>query len=375
MAEASQIELAYEIEVTPGILIGSPVWKRIRRTGGGPVGAQNAIESGEIRQDRESSSDIQGNNNVSGTINSELSHGSHEDFLRSVLYNDWTSVDTGATTLNAVATGNKYTRVAGSFVTDGFIVGQWVEIAGFATAGNSGWAKVTAVIALEITVAGLTLTDETGGGDEQISSKYMDWGVSPVHLSIRKQFIDISEEIVFLGNVMDSWGVSFTSESVVEQTFGLNGLIEGDPQALTAAASDLSTEDPMASFSGAVLVDDVINNNLTSFSFSLANNNADGFVIGSRDKAQQFAGRKAITGNVGFYFDDLTEYTASKNHTTKNLSVSLSENSKYMGITFPRAYWTLPTPDGNEGPLTLSGDFRAKFDATAQASVIVSMSI
>jgi len=61
------------------------------------------------------------------------------------------SVTTGSVTLSATAT--KYVRTTGSFVTDNFVVGQVITAAGFGVGGNNGTKTITAVVALEITVA------------------------------------------------------------------------------------------------------------------------------------------------------------------------------------------------------------------------------
>lgn len=60
--------------------------------------------------------------------------------------------------LTFAAAGDTITRVAGSWITDGFKKGQTIRIAG--TASNNGTHKVTAVTALVLTV-GNTLTNET----------------------------------------------------------------------------------------------------------------------------------------------------------------------------------------------------------------------
>jgi hypothetical protein len=62
---------------------------------------------------------------------------------------------TGATSLSATATG--YARAAGSFVTNGFRVGQTITASGFTNAANNGRAVITAVTATALTVT------KTGG--------------------------------------------------------------------------------------------------------------------------------------------------------------------------------------------------------------------
>jgi len=374
-AQGSSVELAYLVEVTPGVTpAGTP--QAIRKNTDSFGGTNGNIESGEIRSDGESASDIQGNKNVGGDLVTELSAASHDEFLKSVMFDDWTETTTGASTLDAVASGNTFTRGSGSFVTDGFIVGQWVLSSGFTTAANNGWFKVTAVVALTLTVVGSALVDESGGGDEVIAAKYMKGGSTGNYLSIFKRWTDIDQEIIFAGCLVNSMALSIAPEKAMDLTFTVNGRTEGVPTAVGTAAADVSTADPMTSFSGVILLDDVINTNMTSFDFTLTNNLSDGFVIGNREKVDQFKGRRQSTGNVGFFFEDLAEYTDSNNHTAKNLAFSSNEGSAYYGFTFPRSYYDLPTPPtDSEGALTMSGPFRAEYDATTGASIIISSSL
>lgn len=62
-----------------------------------------------------------------------------------------------------------YTRASGSFITDGFVAGNSVEVSAFTTAGNNGTRVIATVEATRITVNHNTgMAAETGGGDERI---------------------------------------------------------------------------------------------------------------------------------------------------------------------------------------------------------------
>ena len=63
---------------------------------------------------------------------------------------------TGSTTLAATTTG--FTRAAGSFITDGFVVGMEILAAGFSTAANNGNGVVTSVAAGTLLVDAYTVT-------------------------------------------------------------------------------------------------------------------------------------------------------------------------------------------------------------------------
>lgn len=74
----------------------------------------------------------------------------------------YVDVSTGAANL-AATNSNTYTRASGSFVTDGFVVGDSIYAENFSNAGNNGTKTVIAVTATVLTVAE-TLTTEAAPG-------------------------------------------------------------------------------------------------------------------------------------------------------------------------------------------------------------------
>lgn len=74
----------------------------------------------------------------------------------------------GALTINVVAASRTFTRTTGSYVTDGFKVGQNVTFSGFTNGGNNVEKIIEAVNATVITVTTATgLVNETGNNDER----------------------------------------------------------------------------------------------------------------------------------------------------------------------------------------------------------------
>ncbi len=79
------------------------------------------------------------------------------------------AVGTGATTLD-VGSVSTFTRVAGSFVTDGFLVGQTIESKLFTDGANIGIFTVAVVAAATLTIEEAALVVESGTGDEEIDA-------------------------------------------------------------------------------------------------------------------------------------------------------------------------------------------------------------
>lgn len=69
--------------------------------------------------------------------------------------------DDGVTTMAFAATGKTITRSAGSFITDGFAVGDKVTISGATVAGNNQTITITTLTATVMTASAATLSDDT----------------------------------------------------------------------------------------------------------------------------------------------------------------------------------------------------------------------
>ncbi len=79
------------------------------------------------------------------------------------------AVATGTTTLGVSGT-DTFTRAAGSFVDDGFLVGMTVETTGFTDGANNGTFTVESVAALSLVVVETTLVAESGTGNEEVEA-------------------------------------------------------------------------------------------------------------------------------------------------------------------------------------------------------------
>jgi hypothetical protein len=83
-------------------------------------------------------------------------------------------IDTGVQTIDVSATAGTYTRSSGSFITDGFMPGMSVNMKGHALGSNTSTRIIETVTATVITVTDNTgLTDESGGGDEEVEAGYI----------------------------------------------------------------------------------------------------------------------------------------------------------------------------------------------------------
>ena len=91
IATGSRHDMAYVAESTFGTTPATPVFVPIRHTGTTLGLSKDAIESEELRQDRQIAHYRHGNKSVSGDVNIELSYGSFDDLLQATLAGSWAS--------------------------------------------------------------------------------------------------------------------------------------------------------------------------------------------------------------------------------------------------------------------------------------------
>jgi hypothetical protein len=89
IATGSRHDMAYVAESTFGTTPTTPVLKPIRHTGTTLGLSKDAIESEELRQDRQVANFRHGNKSVAGDVNVELSYGTFDDLIEATLAGTW----------------------------------------------------------------------------------------------------------------------------------------------------------------------------------------------------------------------------------------------------------------------------------------------
>jgi len=89
MVDSSQTRLAYVEESTYGTTPATPTLLEARFTGEGLNANIETVTSNEIRADRNVTDVIQTGQNAGGSVDFELSYGSFDDWLESLMFNTW----------------------------------------------------------------------------------------------------------------------------------------------------------------------------------------------------------------------------------------------------------------------------------------------
>ena len=384
MANGSRHSLFSVQENNYGITPNNPALNLVRITGTTLGLSKDSLQSGEVRSDRQISDFRLGANQVSGDISFEMSYGSFDTLLRAALLSsDWQSpADTGTISLSATSTG--YARASGSFIDDGFVVGQTVTSSGF-TAGYNGKSVITSVDATTLDTAiigaGEHAAQTTGAGKQLIASPQISAASERGSFTFVRHFSDIQAAdnpfYVYRGVEINSLQLTISANSIATGTFSVTGQSQETAQSLAAmgtptfpTASATSTLD---SFTGTLQEGGTTIAVVTEISLTLANGIEPRFVIGSRDSINPSVGRSNLTGQISAFFEDSTLVNKFLNETESSLIFSMPDaDGNMQRYKIPRIKYTGGQPDvSGEGPITLTMPFQALLDPDQATNFII----
>lgn len=243
MADGGRLNLAYIEEVTWGTTPASALTKVAFATSETFGMETSTTLSNAIRGDYIKPQVIRTDAAGSGSFSFEMAYEDIEAFIEGALRTDVaTGGATAATSLAAVNADNTFTRAAGSFVTDGWVVGMSGKSSGFSTAANNGYFVVTAVAATTLTVEGIDLVDEAAGGDEALTSTgFFKNGTTMKNYTIERQFSDLTNTyIAHTGERVSSLSFSAQAGQIVTGAVSFSGKAPSDIETATAGSGAYS---------------------------------------------------------------------------------------------------------------------------------------
>lgn len=339
------------------------------------------ITSQEIRSDRMTPDTIQVASSASGDINGEWSYGAYDDFIAGAMYSDWSS----AATAEAAQTDISLTKTAGTpsswtldsaalanFSNNGFQVGQFVRVEGFATAGTF-YASITSISAASLGIAPLKdVASETAGDAVTVTPmQLLRNGLTKKSFTIQKSFTDLAtpENWNFTGARISTWNLELATGSILTTTFGVMakdaqmtstqfaGAVVGE----ASTASVLNAVDNVA----AITFDGDPSSARFYFSrlsLSLDNQLRGQEAVGTLGYIGVEAGRLAVTGSIELYFASSTLFDRFRSTTVFALSFQAQDSvgNVYI-VTIPRAKYTSMeiVAGGQDQDIVASAEFEA----------------
>jgi hypothetical protein len=283
--------------------------------------------------------------------------------------------------LEAVAATDKFVRAAGSWITDGFVVGMWIRSGGFADPANNGLHKITAVTATDLTCGGSALVDEASAAGRTILARMARNGSTKRSFSVEEEFPDVASFVKYIGMRISQWQMTVTAKQIVTGSFSFMGQ-KGVSAGATAVSTGNVSGNSNVVFNASNNVGTILEGGaalataLRSIQFSLNNNPREVVQIGSLTPADINYGTCQITGTIEAYFDGLTLYEKFLNHTSSSLSFRLTDSAgNIMIVTIPKVYYMEGDPGvpGVNQDVMVSLPFTAVRDVTTDCVIQVDL--
>lgn len=347
--------VAYKKETTWGTLAGATLGKQLRRVTADFNLTKEAYESNELRTDRQVADFRHGVRMAEGSLNGELSPKTYADFMQSLVARDFTAgVTATGVSITIAGTGPTYTvtRAAGSFITDGFQVGDVVRLSGGTFNVNNSnknllIASMTATVLTVVVLNGSALTAEGPIASSTVTvfgkkTFVPASGHTDDSYTIEEFYSDISQSEVYTGMKVGSMNVQLPATGLTTVDFSFMGkdlTNKGTTQYFTSPAAQ-GTEGIFAAVNGVVLVGGQRIALITSADFSVERALENATAVGSNSVADIFTGRIRVSGNMSVYFEDAAFRNYFDNEQTISVVLTLTADStatsNFVSFTLPK---------------------------------------
>jgi hypothetical protein len=391
IAKGVSKKVAFRKESTWGTLAGATGAKYLRRVTANFNLTKETYESAEIRTDYQVADMRHGVRSSEGSLNGELSPNTYSDFMQSVLARNFTVGGTVAGASITIAVSGQFftvTRAAGSWITDGFYVGNVVRLtgAGFNAANTGNNLLVVAVTALALTVRVLSATPMVAEGPIASAGASVVGkqtfapltGHTDDSYTIEEWYSDIAQSEVYTGMKVGTMSVQLPATGLVTCDFnfmGKNLEQKGTAQYFTTPTA-AGTNGIFAAVSGALVVNGAPVALITSLDFSVERGLEAANVVGSNFAADVFTGRIRATGNFSTYFQDGTFRDYFDTEATISLVVALStgseKNADVISFTFPKIKVGSATKADSEMGIVQEHSFTALLNSVTGTGLVES---
>ena len=383
-------QVFYKQETTWGTLAGTGSGKTLRRVTASFNLAKESYESGEIRTDYQVADFRHGVRSMEGSLSGELSPGTYADFMGAAVARDFTAgVTSGAgQVMTTSGTGPTYTltRASGSWLTDGFKVGDVIRQT--VSAFNAGDVNKNFVVT-DITSATALTFIVLNGSTVTIGASAATCVVTVVgkktfaptsgHVdrsyTIEEFYSDIAQSEVYTGCKVNTMSLALPATGLVTCDFGFMGKdlnTVGTAQYFVAPAAQ-GTSGVFASVNGVLLVNGVAVALLTGLNVNVNRNMQGASVVGSNSLAELFEGRIVVEGDFSAYFENATIRDLFKDEVEASLIVVLStSNDKaadFISVVLPRIKVNTNTRDDGEQGIVAQHSFKALLNGTGGTGV------
>lgn len=334
---------------------------------------KSSFESNEQRSDQQTVDFRHGTRKVDGSLNGELSCLTYQELMEAVFRSAFAAgATTGAVVTIAADNLGTFTRSAGSFIADGFKVGDLVLVAGFVTSANNGQWLVLGVTATVLTVAvpdTTTMVDEAAGASVTIlvdgkKLQVPSSGHTRDYFTVEQLYemgaTDVSELASDLR--VGSMSIQIQPNGMATINFGVMGRdMTSDASSYFTAPAVETVTAVLAGAQGALYMAGVAIAVVTGLTIDQNGDMSLVDVVGAPISPDVFNGRFKVTGQFTALFENDTMWQNFKNETELSLVFKLTGGTdQAMVLKLPRIKLGGASKDDKEnGPLVQTVPFTA----------------
>lgn len=348
MADGSRIRVSIVEETSYGVIPSTPTMLVLPVTGSGLADRLGYVQSNVINSDRNVDDLVRLSKSAGGTIPLELRYSpAGQGLSNALLALLSSSAYTAAATVascTTTAAAKTVTRASGDFTTD-FVVGDIVKLSG-GTAADMGYFRVTAVVALTLTVDAVANFTGSAGNVTVTRGARTTNGTATPSFTVEVAHLDLEKAQIYTGcviNTMDlnlaigqlatvTLGIEAQSSTRQDNYVGSSGVyITG---ATYTAAATHPTLDPIGVAEIRVGGADYAAQSLT---LNLTNNARAREQIGSLGPVSMARGFFGATGSVTAYLADWTDHNAFAGNTPTDLwFAAIDANDRGWSLSLPQ---------------------------------------
>lgn len=366
----------------------------VRRTSSVFQAPPDTFESNEIVSHQQSTGVGLGVVKPAGKIDGLLSPGAYAALLASLLRKDMTAgVSATGASITIAASGQNYTltRAAGSYLTDGFKVGDVVRLtAGTFNAANS--QKNLLIVALTATVATVRVVNGAAmvaegpitGATIAVSGKKSLVPLSAHtndYYTFEEWYPDLGRSETYADQQVGQAALNLpaTGNATISlDTVGRTRTL-GAAQVLTSPNAETGA-DILTAVNGVILVNGAPVANVTGAQVTINGNvvHSDA-VVGSNVVDDIQRGRIAVSGSFTAKFDSVALQTIFDGRSTTSLVLAITEdataNADFVVINLPMIKLTGDTPDDGEKAVIRTYPFTAQINSAGGAALATDQTI
>ena len=360
----------------------------VRRTTSVFQAPPDTFESNEIVSHQQSTGVGLGVVKPAGKIHGLLSPGTYGALLGSLLRKDMTAgVSATGATISVAASGQNWTltRSAGSYLTDGFKVGDVIRLTAGAfnalnTQKNLLIITLTTTIATVRVVNGSAMFAETNIASATVAvtgkkSLVPLSGHTNDYYTFEEWYPDLGRSEAYSDQQVGQAALNLPATGNATISLDTVGRIRtlGAAQVLITPTAETVT-DILTAVNGVVLVNGVPVTNVTGAQVTINGNAAHSdAVVGSNVVDDIQRGRLAVSGSFTAKFDSVTLQTIFEGRSTTSLVLAVTEdataNADFVVVNLPMIKLTGDTPDDGEKAVIRTYPFTAQINSAGGAAL------